>query len=222
MDCDQMIYVSLFLLIGLFIYKQMCSTNRNSRIPKAYNYNFEAARKGYVGGPPSSMGGVSLGGGGGNGGDVIGGCPANIDRQQQNANNAFPVASEEDISNDESYRTVDYGQQGQNSQDIINKSCYPQTILSSKDLLPGYIKADISKFKEEASKKIGEGILDGISYLDAGFHVGVNTVGQSLRNANKQLRSEPSNPQVAVSPWLMSSIGPDLDRRPLENSTCLT
>ena len=52
--------------------------------------------------------------------------------------------------------------------------------------------------------------------LDAGFHVGVNTIGQSLRNANRQLRSEPPNPQVQVSPWQMSSIGPDLMRRPLE------
>ena len=53
--------------------------------------------------------------------------------------------------------------------------------------------------------------------LDAGFHVGVNTIGQSLRNANQQLRSEPPNPQVQVSPWQMSSIGPDLLRRPLED-----
>jgi len=53
--------------------------------------------------------------------------------------------------------------------------------------------------------------------LDAGFHVGVNTIGQSLKNANRQLRSEPPNPQVNVSPWMMSSIGPDLLRRPLED-----
>ena len=53
--------------------------------------------------------------------------------------------------------------------------------------------------------------------LDAGFHVGVNSVGQSLRNANQQLRAEPPNPQVQVSPWMMSSIGPDLLRRPLED-----
>ena len=31
---------------------------------------------------------------------------------------------------------------------------------------------------------------------------GVNTVGQSLRNANRQLRSEPANPQEKVSPRL--------------------
>ena len=66
----------------------------------------------------------------------------------------------------------------------------------------------------------GEGVLQGVNMLDAGFHVGVNTIGQSLKNANRQLRSEPPNPQVQVSPWMMSSIGPDLLRRPLEDEGC--
>ena len=50
----------------------------------------------------------------------------------------------------------------------------------------------------------------GVNYLDATFHVGVNTVGQSLRNANLNLRAEPPNPRVAVSPWLNSTIDTDL------------
>jgi len=41
-------------------------------------------------------------------------------------------------------------------------------------------------------------------------------VGQSLRNANHDLRSDPPNPQVIVSPWLNTTISPDLGRRPLE------
>ena len=57
-----------------------------------------------------------------------------------------------------------------------------------------------------------------VSMLQAGEHIGVNTVGQSLRNANRQLRSEPPNPQVNVSPWQNTTIGPDLMRRPLEIS----
>lgn len=47
-------------------------------------------------------------------------------------------------------------------------------------------------------------------------HIGVNTTGQSLRNANLQLRSEPSNPQVQVSPWMNTTIDKDLLRRKLE------
>ena len=46
-------------------------------------------------------------------------------------------------------------------------------------------------------------------------HVGVNTIGQSLRNANLQLREEPPNPQDNVSPWLNTTIDRDLTRKPL-------
>ena len=94
-------------------------------------------------------------------------------------------------------------------------TCYPQPALKAEDLLP---KEDSEAIKEfNIAKPAGEGILQGVNMLDAGFHIGVNTVGQSLRNANQQLRSEPPNPQVQVSPWMMSSIGPDLLRRPLED-----
>lgn len=94
-------------------------------------------------------------------------------------------------------------------------TCYPQPALKATDLLPKEDSQAIQEFN--IAQPAGEGILQGVNMLDAGFHVGVNTVGQSLRNANRQLRSEPPNPQVNVSPWLMSSIGPDLLRRPLED-----
>ena len=55
-----------------------------------------------------------------------------------------------------------------------------------------------------------------VNFLKAGYHVGINTVGTSLRNANLQVRSEPPNPQNQVSPWLNSTISPDLMRVPLE------
>jgi len=94
-------------------------------------------------------------------------------------------------------------------------TCYPQPALKSEDLLPKEDSQAIQEFN--IAKPAGEGILQGVNMLDAGFHVGVNSVGQSLRNANRQLRAEPPNPQVQVSPWQMSSIGPDLLRRPLED-----
>ena len=93
-------------------------------------------------------------------------------------------------------------------------SCYPQQKLTPNDLLPTDESAAIKEFN--IAKPVGEGILQGVNMLDATYHVGVNTIGQSLRNANLQLRSEPPNPQVNVSPWLNTTIGPDLARRPLE------
>ena len=94
-------------------------------------------------------------------------------------------------------------------------SCYPQNALSPSDLLPESESAEIKAFNEKNPE--GEGILKGVNYLDAGFHIGVNTVGQSLRNANRNLREEPPNPRVVVSPWLNSTIDPDLTRKPLNS-----
>ena len=62
----------------------------------------------------------------------------------------------------------------------------------------------------------GQGSVGDQNFLNAGFHVGINTVGQTLRNANLQLRSEPPNPQVKVSPWLQSTIEPDTNGKPME------
>lgn len=56
------------------------------------------------------------------------------------------------------------------------------------------------------------------NFLNYDSSVGAQT--GSLRNANLQLRSEPPNPQVKVSPWLQTTIGPDLTRRPLEDYGC--
>ena len=57
---------------------------------------------------------------------------------------------------------------------------------------------------------------EGINFLSSGYHVGVNTVGQSLKNANRQLRSDPPNPKMEVGPWNHSTISGDPYRRPLE------
>jgi len=100
-------------------------------------------------------------------------------------------------------------------------TCYPQQKLKPEDLLPTDENKAIQEFN--IAKPVGEGILQGVNMLDSSYHVGVNTVGQSLRNANQQLRSEPPNPQVNVSPWMNTTIGPDLPRRPLEvGENCAT
>ena len=62
----------------------------------------------------------------------------------------------------------------------------------------------------------GKGTLDNVNLLKAGYHVGIDTVGNTLRNANLQVRSEPPNPQTNVGPWNNTTIAPDLMRVPLE------
>jgi hypothetical protein len=89
--------------------------------------------------------------------------------------------------------------------------CFPKDVLDPNDLLPN----DSNSLWAQVSPS-GQGSLADQNFLTSGFHIGINTVGQSLRNANRQLRSEPSNPQVKVSPWMQTTIDPDINRRPLE------
>ena len=93
--------------------------------------------------------------------------------------------------------------------------CFPKDQLTPGELLPGDAN---SKWSE--SVPTGQGELSDQNFLTAGYHVGVNTVGQTLRNANRQIRSEPPNPQVKVSPWLQTTIETDTNRRPLEIGGC--
>jgi len=87
--------------------------------------------------------------------------------------------------------------------------------LSPDDLLPQDESTAWAKMNPT-----GTGSLKSKNFLQAGQHVGIDTVGQTLRNANLQLRSEPPNPRLMVSPWLNSTIEADTNRRPFELGTC--
>ena len=89
--------------------------------------------------------------------------------------------------------------------------CYPRDQLTPGELLP---KDPNSVWAQQ--NPMGTGSLKGKNFLSAGALIGVNTVGQSLRNANYQLRSEPANPQVPVSVFNVSTIEPDTNRRDFE------
>jgi hypothetical protein len=91
------------------------------------------------------------------------------------------------------------------------EGCYPRDQLTPGELLP---KDQNSVWAEQ--NPMGTGSLKGKNFLSAGALIGINTVGQSMRNANYQLRSEPPNPQVAVSVFNQSTIEPDTNRRSLE------
>jgi hypothetical protein len=84
-------------------------------------------------------------------------------------------------------------------------------VLNCKDLLPG----DTNSTWAQVSPS-GVGDICTRNLLNSGHHVGVNTQGCSLRNANRGLRSEPPNPQTQVSPWMQTTICADLLRLPLE------
>lgn len=89
--------------------------------------------------------------------------------------------------------------------------CYPREQINPADLMP---LSDPNSQWAQANPS-GSGDLQGKNFLSAGALVGVNTVGQSLRNANYQLRADPPCPQ-GQWPIMQSTITPDLQRRSLE------
>ena len=95
-------------------------------------------------------------------------------------------------------------------------SCLPKDQLMPQELLP----QDSPANQWSLANPQGSGTLKDKNFLQSGYHVGINTVGQTLRNANLQLRSDPPNPQVQVSPWQQTTINPDTNRKPFEIGGC--
>ena len=202
MNCEQIIYLGIFAIVAIYLYQNVLG-HPNSIHPV-----------GPIGERPPSIDPIGpirhpnntqpliegFDPGEGNG-------PPNPDVPPSNAETpGSEVRASEKLGNNEMSAPVQFNR--------TPSSCYPQESLTAKDLLPNDESANITEFNQ--NYPIGQGILNGINFLSSGYSIGVNTVGQSLKNANRQLRSEPPNPQVSVSPWMNSSIGPDLLRRPLE------
>jgi len=99
----------------------------------------------------------------------------------------------------------------QTSMPGIPSSCSQPNIQNPAELLPKDSNSQWAQLNPS-----GKGELANINLLKSGYHIGIDTVGQSLRNANLQIRSEPPNPQLNVGPWQNSTIEPDFMRPPLE------
>ena len=157
--------------------------------------------------------------------------PAEMNTGEVEVNNAENTAEEQSANNNTSEEQEQTPQEqsvqpaeplGENEeprgvQDMYNTSnavpdqCYPKDVLTSADLLPRDTDSTWAQ-----SVPATNGALNDQNFLNAGYHIGVNTVGQSLRNANRQLRSDPPCPRRQVSPWMQSTIEADTNRRPLE------
>jgi len=93
-----------------------------------------------------------------------------------------------------------------------NLSGMPPCNQNPADLLPSDVNSQWAELNPS-----GKGELSNINLLKAGYQIGIDTIGQSLRNANLQIRSEPPNPQIpGVSIWNQSTITGDFLRPTLE------
>lgn len=131
-------------------------------------------------------------------------------------NNSGSIIAEKENNNENEMNEI-IGNNNVNNNYKKNResSCFPKNQLTAAELLP----QDNSSTWAQVNPT-GSGTLKDKNFLQAGHHIGINTVGQTLRNANMQLRSEPPNPQVKVSPWLQTTIEPDMGRKPMEIGGC--
>jgi len=148
------------------------------------------------------------------------GSQKQLERKPRIVSNYNPnkVAPSEPLKNNETFKEVKTMELAKNPQEIINNSvdlfpvdCFLKDQLNPQELLPGNANSIWAKVNPNTQGELGDQ-----NFLSAGFHTGINTVGSSLRNANRQLRSDPIVPQIKVGPWMQSTIQPDLSRRPLE------
>ena len=90
-------------------------------------------------------------------------------------------------------------------------SCNGGAKVDPSDLLPKDKNSEWAKLNPH-----GAGELADVNPLKSGHHIGVNTVGNTMRNANLSIRSEPPNPQANVGPWNQTTIEPDLQRKTID------
>jgi hypothetical protein len=115
---------------------------------------------------------------------------------------ANPAGQNEVYSSVTDIKTSSYG---------LPPSCARGNISDPADLLPKDTNSQWAQLNPA-----GNADFKNVNLLKAGYNIGIDTVGSSLRNANLQERSEPPNPTTVVSPWLNTTIEPDLMRAPLE------
>ena len=98
-------------------------------------------------------------------------------------------------------------------QPVMSNQYSLQPVANPSDLLP---QDQNSQWSALNPVSMNQGNINMPDLLQAGYHIGLDTIGQTLRNANQQLRSDPIIPIQVVGPWNQSTIEPDYGRTPLE------
>lgn len=82
--------------------------------------------------------------------------------------------------------------------------------LTSAELLPTQKNAEWFQVPNEKFN-----LLQAVDLEIPEIKIGIDTVGQSRKNATYDLRAAPPNPKFVVSPWQNSTIEPDYNTKPL-------
>jgi len=95
-----------------------------------------------------------------------------------------------------------------NMEKLIEENEKNQLQFKSSELLPNEVNKDW--FETDFSHAQVNVNNDNLVVTDK-YVIGVNTVGQSLKNPSYDLRSAPPCPKFTVSPWNQSTIEPDFN-----------
>jgi len=92
---------------------------------------------------------------------------------------------------------------------VISKE-KPRPVLATGDLLP---KDENKDWFQVPNSKFN--LMQAVDLEVPEIKIGIDTVGQSRKNATYDLRAAPPNPKFVVSPWSNSTIEPDYNTKPL-------
>ena len=149
-------------------------------------------------------------------GDGYSGSPSNVPISTNVAGAAQPVSGAVDGGNavgaNEVFANVPAG--SMTSTYGLTPTAPQRGSYDPSELLPKDLNSQWAQLNPAGSAD-----FKNVNLLKAGYLIGIDTVGSTLRNANLQERSEPPNPTTSVSPWLNTTIEPDLMRLPLEIGT---
>jgi hypothetical protein len=90
-----------------------------------------------------------------------------------------------------------------------NQNCEPEDLFDVDKYLPQEVNDDWFEVQSEPIS------VKNRHLINITKPIGINTIGTSLKNASYDIRGAVSNPKYVVSPWLQSSIEPDVNLKPL-------
>ena len=95
--------------------------------------------------------------------------------------------------------------------DVVNLNQNNVKNYNAKDFLPqeindSWFDTDFS----QAKHLVDDSLINTNRYV-----IGINTVGQSLKNASYDIRGTVPNPKFSISPWNNSTYEPDYNIKPL-------
>jgi hypothetical protein len=97
-----------------------------------------------------------------------------------------------------------------------NPAMESNTIIQNSKQDPSDLLPKDSNSQWASLNPISQGNVAIPDLLQSGYHIGLDTIGQTLKNPNYQLRSDPIIEKKDTGPWQQSTIEPDYGRVPLE------